>query len=85
MRLSRTHHRRVVYPLTPQPAKSLHRREELVMGIIYIGALYAGFCGVICLMVGIDLIHQYTNARIKQRAEARANARAYFVATINIV
>lgn len=56
-----------------------------MMGIIYIGALYAGFCGVICLMVGIDLIHQYTNARIKQRAEARANARAYFVATINIV
>ena len=55
------------------------------MIIIQAGALYASFCGIICLMVGIDLIHQYTNARIKQRTEARANARAYFVATINIV
>jgi hypothetical protein len=48
------------------------------MIFIYAGALYTGFCAT-------ALIAIYSAAFLQKRREARAFARAYFVATINIV
>lgn len=71
--------RRRLVPFAAQPTKVLHAQEGLVMiVIIQVGALYAGFCGVTCLLISIDLVWQHIT-------KARASARAYFVATINIV
>ncbi len=48
------------------------------MILIYAGALYAGFCAT-------ALIAIYSAALLQKYHQARAFARAYFVATINIV